>query len=70
MVVNLFPPECLIESGEEEWPLKTNILDYLLLDTIPVNMTMHIGSLQDRQQKKHVNHSYVVMSIRTVEETE
>ena len=56
MGVNLFSPECLVESGEEEWPLETSILDYLLLDTIPVHMTTHIGSLQDQQQKKHVMH--------------
>ena len=47
MVVNVFSPECLVESGEEEWPLETSILDDLLLDTIPVHMTTHIGSLQD-----------------------
>ena len=40
--VDLFSPECLIESGEEEWLLETSILDYLLLDTIPVQMTMLI----------------------------
>ena len=38
MRVDLFSPECLVESGEGEWPLETRILHYLLLDTIPVHI--------------------------------
>ena len=51
MGVKLFSPECLVESGEEEWPLDTSILDYLLLDTIPVHMTTHIGKQYNKENQ-------------------